>query len=471
MRVLIERRSIELSPSGTTRSIAQHVGRLIDALVAMRRDGDSVSFVLPTLSCAISNSKGRSYLAGALPLVFSLSSRQLRLITALGTGVLVGTSLIVIIPEGIETLYSASGSSHSHAERSISAIGRRGLPAQTWGGNEVWRRHAIPAAADIGVATDPDIGFVTGPGDGFEIAEEGVKDNAPINEGGVTGEKPSTPHDEDQDGVDQHDEEDGATRDPHAWVGVSLIAGFILMYLIDTLPRHASTRSQPQRFSISLNSFSFNRRTSEIPETPTQDNFQTGAHSHSSDSRPSSTTVGLVIHGAADGIALGASSVSTSRLSFIIFIALMIHKAPAAFGLTSVLLKQGLSKRMAKAHLIVFSLAAPVGALLTWAAAHLLGYSSSTLGSSVSTEFATGVLLLFSAGTFLYVAMHTMQENGSHDHGEAQGNGYLGVPSMEEGMYGQSAPPPKQEQAGLLDTLVTVGGMLLPLLTQFGHVH
>ena len=78
----------------------------------------------------------------------------------------------------------------------------------------------------------------------------------------------------------------------------------------------------------------------------------------------------------------------------------MIHKAPAAFGLTSVLLKQGLSKRAARGHLIIFSLAAPVGALGTWVLVSLLG------GDHMEGErgqWWTGMLLLFSAGTFLYV--------------------------------------------------------------------
>ncbi|KAK5127846.1 hypothetical protein LTR85_004963 [Meristemomyces frigidus] len=411
-----------------------------------------------------------SFLAGALPLSISLSSRQLRLITALGTGVLVGTSLIVIIPEGVETLYSASGSSHSHAERSLARNARRAVPLVAFTGareDVVWPRNAVAATVEVGIPADTDVGFVTGPDDGFNAAEEGVKLSAPATDGasdeaGLGGVEHEAPH---PGGSEDHSKE---AREPHAWVGVSLITGFILMYLIDTLPQHASAPSQPQRFAVSLNQFSFNRSSSiphEAAETPTQDTFS-GPHTHSS--RPSSTTVGLVIHAAADGIALGASSVTTSRLTFVIFIALMIHKAPAAFGLTSVLLKQGLSKRMARAHLIIFSLAAPVGALLTWGAAHILGYSSTMLGNSGSTEFATGVLLLFSAGTFLYVAMHTMQESGGHSHDAPQENGYAGVPMHE--MYDQPAPT-KKEGPVLLDTLVTVGGMLLPLLTQFGHAH
>ena len=40
-----------------------------------------------------------SFVAGILPLSFSLSQSQLRMISTIGMGVLVGTSLIVIIPE------------------------------------------------------------------------------------------------------------------------------------------------------------------------------------------------------------------------------------------------------------------------------------------------------------------------------------------------------------------------------------
>lgn len=76
----------------------------------------------------------------------------------------------------------------------------------------------------------------------------------------------------------------------------------------------------------------------------------------------------------------------------------MVHKAPAAFGLTSVLLKQGLGKRGARAHLVIFSLAAPMGALATWVVVQTLGGGG---GEEQTTRWWTGVLLLFSGGTFL----------------------------------------------------------------------
>jgi zinc transporter 9 len=49
--------------------------------------------------------------------------------------------------------------------------------------------------------------------------------------------------------------------------------------------------------------------------------------------------------------------------------------------------------------LIIFSLAAPFGALTTWFIVHLLGGGGSVDGES--GQWWTGMLLLFSAGTFL----------------------------------------------------------------------
>lgn len=78
-------------------------------------------------------------------------------------------------------------------------------------------------------------------------------------------------------------------------------------------------------------------------------------------------TLGLVVHAAADGIALGAAAASTqTEVEMIVFIAIMLHKAPAAFGLVTILLHHGLDKKRIRRHLLVFSMAAPIGALLTF---------------------------------------------------------------------------------------------------------
>jgi len=218
-----------------------------------------------------------SFLAGSLPLSFSLSQRQLRLTTAIGTGVLVGTALIVIIPEGIETLYSAREVGHSHAARSLSMNikNQEGLADLTPLGLS---RRDLTSFSEIYVRNTD----LTGPDDGRP--EDG-----------------KIPTKEPEHKVEEHGSEDHDDWEPHAWIGVSLVLGFVLMYLIDQLPRHAAASSQPQRFHIALDRFNLQRSTNQSSESedtdgPPPDPMQ--------QSRPSSTTVGLVIHAAADGIAL-----------------------------------------------------------------------------------------------------------------------------------------------------------------------
>jgi zinc transporter 9 len=61
-----------------------------------------------------------------------------------------------------------------------------------------------------------------------------------------------------------------------------------------------------------------------------------------------------------------------------------------------------------------------------------------------------------------YVAMHAMQEDsGAHNHEHTGSNGYL-----DGGSSARKQPKPQMR-----DTLAAVGGMLIPLLTQFGHDH
>ncbi|KAK4639628.1 hypothetical protein QC761_710030 [Podospora bellae-mahoneyi] len=327
-----------------------------------------------------------SFLAGALPLSISLTQSQLRFVASLGAGLLVGSCLIVIVPEGIEAIASAS-SDHHH------------------------------------------------------------DDNAP--------------HRHRRDDPPQTEDDEL----PAFHIGLSLILGFALMFLIDRLPRHLTDRftPPPQSRHVSLDNLSTHQPDSDLED----ESFLGGLTPSPKQSRSLATTIGLVIHAAADGVAMGASATTSNmNVGLIIFFAILVHKAPAAFGLTSTLLKQGLSKRAARVHLMVFSLAAPVGALVTYFMVGMLG--GEHLEGEEGGKWWTGMLLLFSGGTFLYVAMHAMQEEnsfgvGGHDHaGQGGGGGY-----SEVGNGGNR----RGVRLELRDTLGTVVGMLLPLATRFGHHH
>ncbi|KAI9675428.1 MAG: hypothetical protein M1817_001332 [Caeruleum heppii] len=457
-----------------------------------------------------------SFLAGAAPLSLSLSPAKIRLISTVGMGVLMGTSLIVIIPEGIETLYSASDAGHAHGKRDVmdvrwnvqrdSKLMRREIEMEKRGDPAEDAFNALPGPVIPGSVTVP-------------------KAPRPTAGDFHTQKAPSA------SSSTQNEEAEEASS-PHSYVGISLILGFILMYLIDHLPRHLlssfTSSSSPHRpHQVSLENLSqglyrTSSASSSAPPSPSHRFARGRGNAGMGLSRSLSTTLGLCIHAAADGIALGASSTSTGpsspapsstttaspppstrRLSIIIFLAIMVHKAPAAFGLTSILLKQGLSKRQTKAHLLIFSLAAPVGALLTWGLGTFF-FAGSGGGDERGVREWTGCLLLFSGGTFLYVAMHTMQSAPSsptssspssssshsqsyplttspyhandptkpsdHDDDAYAGNGYLN----DGGVYGGgegSGDAGGGAAEGKYDTLAAVVGMLIPLVTQVGHVH
>uniref|UniRef100_A0A8C0CCR1 Zinc transporter ZIP9 n=1 Tax=Balaenoptera musculus TaxID=9771 RepID=A0A8C0CCR1_BALMU len=160
------------------------------------------------------------------------------------------------------------------------------------------------------------------------------------------------------------------------------------------------------------------------------------------------TTLGLVVHAAADGVALGAAaSTSQTSVQLIVFVAIMLHKAPAAFGLVSFLMHAGLERNRIRKHLLVFALAAPVMAMVTY-----LGLSKSSK-EALSEVNATGVAMLFSAGTFLYVAtVHVLPEVGGTGH---------------------SHKPDPAGGRGLsrLEVAALVLGCLIPLILSVGHQH
>lgn len=261
-----------------------------------------------------------SFLSGSLPLIMTLSEYRLNLVSIFGAGLLVGAALAVIIPEGIQMLYS----------QQIQEVKER-FTAQSKG-------------------TETALG-------------------------------------EDSHHHDHSDEEDGL----HSIIGLSLVLGFVFMLLIDQIGTCRANNRDPESGG-SRNSKSF------------------------------TATLGLVVHAAADGIALGAAATTShAATEMIVFLAIMLHKAPASFGLVTFLLRDGLDRSRIRRYLLVFSLAAPLAALATY-----FGLSQKSK-ETLSNVNATGFAMLFSAGTFLYVAtVHVLPEivlrsgGGGHSHGSSE---------------------------------------------------
>lgn len=356
-----------------------------------------------------------SYVAGSLPLTTKLSDRKIRILNALGAGLLIGTSLMVVIPEGVETIYSSRATS--------SLVNSNSLPKSHY-------------------AKIPNLSTLDTTNKNWAASHGQEEEEGDIMYKIVTKRAPTA----------EEEKEEGKE---HVAVGLSLIIGFALMFIIDQVSSLHMTA--PNTNGIEYSELdTVGGGSLEHAEEATTNNSAANDESIYPDThttpvnQPSMTpTVGLVVHAAADGIALGASA-SHPQLSMVVFIAIMLHKAPASFALTSVLLAGGLSHATIRKHLLLFALAAPSGALFTYFALYFFS-SSSTSASTL--EYWTGVLLVFSGGTFLYVAMHALQEasESKHHHGN-----------------GQQQHQQKADQSQLFIILV---GMVIPIFLSMTHSH
>uniref|UniRef100_A0A2K6M9G0 Zinc transporter ZIP9 n=2 Tax=Rhinopithecus TaxID=542827 RepID=A0A2K6M9G0_RHIBE len=69
------------------------------------------------------------YVAGIIPLAVNFSEERLKLVTVLGAGLLCGTALAVIVPEGVHALYEdiLEGFENNRQSEGLHVKGRRHL--------------------------------------------------------------------------------------------------------------------------------------------------------------------------------------------------------------------------------------------------------------------------------------------------------------------------------------------------------
>lgn len=101
--------------------------------------------------------------------------------------------------------------------------------------------------------------------------------------------------------------------------------------------------------------------------------------------------LGMSLHALIDGIALGAGF-TLPQLSLAITAAIVLHKLPSALSLTGILLHCHYPRKKIALYMVLFSLAAPLGALLSFTAL-----------SQLSEDMLLKAVAI-SAGTFLAIA-------------------------------------------------------------------
>jgi zinc transporter 9 len=325
-----------------------------------------------------------SFAAGTLPLWIPASERNMRLTSVLGAGLIISTALVVIIPEGIETLLESVTSPSNVKVISATKYTSGSPPAQPAQSTKSLEIAESPAVV-------PADAVVTGPN------------------------------------VDHLD--DVAEKRLHSIVGPMILLGFCIMLIVEqfqgsvmeiphvhsSLPRSGNGGTPIVQFFDEYRDISV-----ESHRFPSDSSFNIYDADAGSSSRPGgdgnvhrslNATIGMIFHSISDGVALGAATVADeSNLQFIVFLAILLHKAPSAFGLVSYLLQRGnWSRRLIKLHLMAFSAAAPIAAILTSVA--LASGKQEGGKSQEDIRYWTGILLLFSAGSFLYVAaVHILPE-------------------------------------------------------------
>lgn len=154
-----------------------------------------------------------------------------------------------------------------------------------------------------------------------------------------------------------------------ALLGAALLAGFTLMLLLEGLGVGHSVHEEHHDHA--------------------------GEHGHDHVHHPTSAVtvpIGLSVHAIADGLAIGAAAASGEEAAAaLVAVAVLLHKVPAAFSLGVFSSHERATRRLAMRDVVAFSAVTPVALLI---AAPFFEEGSTFLAA----------ILLFSAGTFLYVA-------------------------------------------------------------------
>jgi zinc transporter ZupT len=314
-----------------------------------------ITYVILTLVIAL--------LCGLLPVFSKLKedANKLKMLTGIAAGIIIASALLVVIPEGYEL---ASADEHDAHEDESKIAGSIALLMLEVDDGEINASQAIEeietlvgghdAHADedeslsasvlhvIEEVEDGDINATVGL---MEIEELITANHAHMGE--------------------EHDE-----HTDNLLLGGAILAGFLLMLILEGSGiGHA------------------------VHEEHHDHNEE---HDHSHVHHGSSgwlLVLGLSLHAVTDGLAIGAAAASGSAaVTATVALAVLIHKGPAAFSLGVFSLHEREERNDSIRDVVIFSLATPVMILISFFA--LEGLDTNIIG----------LAMLFSAGTFLYVA-------------------------------------------------------------------
>ena len=325
-------------------------------------------YALLTLSIAL--------IAGLIPVYSKIKEdpNKLKMFTGIGAGIIIASALLVVIPEGYELATADEHDSHAEDDKIAGSIAL--------------------------VILEVDHGDINA-SEGIEEIEEIV---------GGHEEHAGEEHDDEEHADEEHDEsslsesvlhiiEEVEDGDISATVGIEEIEILISSH------SHAEAESHDEHASgillggailggfllmLILEGSGIGHAVHEEHHGHEEEHHHNHVH-HSSSGWL--LVFGLTLHAATDGLAIGASAATGSvSITAAVAFAVLIHKGPAAFSLGIFSMHERETRNETIRDVVIFSLATPIMIFLAYFALENL------------ETHLIGLTMLFSAGTFLYVA-------------------------------------------------------------------
>ena len=356
-------------------------------------------------------------IGGLAPILSGMKANKdsLRKITGVASGILLASAVLVVIPEGFD-LASGGHEEHGHEEHvdEGALAGATALVILELEHGDISASEAIEEIEDLlgGHEEHAD-------DDHDEDAHEG-EDEASLSESiehvieeVESGEiNASTGIEEIEEIVTSHAHEEGHGAEEeealeNLAIGLAVLAGFVLMLVLEGSGIGHAVHEEHH------------------------DHEDEHGHQHIHHGvAPFLLVLGLSLHSAADGLAIGSAAAGSSEaVTAAVALAVLIHKVPASFSLGVFSMHEREERNDSIRDVALFSIATPLMIIVSFYA--LEGMD----------EHFIALAMLFSAGTFLYVAaVDTLPDIHNPETGrEAMINVLIGVIIMVVILFGADA--------------------------------
>ncbi|MEE2812015.1 MAG: ZIP family metal transporter [Candidatus Thermoplasmatota archaeon] len=343
-------------------------------------DTNLIAFAIATLIIGL--------VCGLAPIFTKLKDDKNRLkqLTGIAAGIIIASAMLVVIPEGYE-LAMTDGHEEEHEEE-YALAGSVALVILEVDHGEITAEEGIEGIE----------GLIGGHEHGEEEHEEDGHDEDEHDDHGHDSEaslsdsiaavieevedgdiNATTGIEEIEELISSHGHEEEAhghgeeSHDDHAsglLMGGAIMAGFLLMFILEGSGIGHAVHEEHH------------------------DHEHGHGHGHVHHAAAGGLLVfGLTLHAATDGVAIGAAAATGDfALTVTVLLAVLIHKGPAAFSLGVFSMHEREDRKDSIRDIVIFSLATPVMIIIA-------GLALAELETHL-----IGLAMLFSAGTFLYVA-------------------------------------------------------------------